>query len=226
VEFVQMSTGSEQRLTVSLTYDVHDKAAWSGAGRQFRGVASTYLARQEPGDKVRCFTRATNVNFHLPLDPTVPVIMVCAGTGIAPMRAFIQERATIKAARNASLGPAILYFGCRHHEKDFIYREELKQWEADGVVSVRPCFSKVGLNGESKQYVPDRMWEDREELAQLFGKQHGKIFICGSASKLAKSTADVCKMIWMGCHEGSSEEEAQAWLERVKEDRYVSDVFE
>jgi cytochrome P450/NADPH-cytochrome P450 reductase len=226
VEFVQTATGSGQRLTASLTYDVHDETAWSGAGRQFRGVASTYLARQEPGDKIRCFTRATNVNFHLSLDPTVPVIMVCAGTGIAPMRAFIQERATIKAARNATLGPAVLYFGCRHPEKDFLYRDELAKWESDGVVRVRPCFSKVGPNDESKQYVPDRMWVDREELAQLFGKQNGKIYICGSANKLAKSTAEVCKMIWMECHKGSSEEEAQAWLESVKEDRYVSDVFE
>jgi cytochrome P450/NADPH-cytochrome P450 reductase len=226
VEFVETPQGAGQRLTASLTYDVHDEVAWSGLGRRFHGVASTYLARKEPGDKIRCFTRATNINFHLPLDPTVPVIMICAGTGIAPMRAFIQERATIKAARNATLGPAILYFGCRHHEKDFIYSDELKQWEADGVVSVRPCFSKVGPHGEAKLYVPDRMWEDREELARLFGKEHGKIFICGSASKLAKSTAEVCKRIWRDCHEGTSEEEAQAWLDKVKEDRYVSDVFE
>jgi cytochrome P450/NADPH-cytochrome P450 reductase len=152
--------------------------------------------------------------------------MVCAGTGLAPMRGFIQERATIKKARNATLGPAILYFGCRHHEKDFIYSDELKQWESDGVVSVRPCFSKIGPAGESKQYVPDRMWEDREELAELFGKENGKIFICGSASKLAKSTAEVCKKIWLERHQQSSEDDAQAWLDRVKEDRYVSDVFE
>jgi cytochrome P450/NADPH-cytochrome P450 reductase len=226
VQFVQTPQGSGQRLIASLTYDVHDEAAWSGADRKFQGVASTYLARQEPGDKLRCFTRATNVNFHLPLDHTVPIIMVCAGTGLAPMRGFIQERSTIKKARNATLGPAILYFGCRHHEKDFIYSEELKQWEAEGVVSVRPCFSKVGPNGAPKQYVPDRMWEDRKELADLFGKQNGKIFVCGSASKLAKSTAEVCKKIWLGHHDGSSEEDAQAWLDKVKEDRYVSDVFE
>jgi cytochrome P450/NADPH-cytochrome P450 reductase len=226
VEFVTTPQGTSQRLTASLTYDVHNEEAWSGEGRQFHGVASTYLARQTPGDKLRCFTRATNINFHLPMDPTVPVIMVCAGTGLAPMRGFIQERATIKKARNALLGPAILYFGCRHYEEDFIYSDELKQWESDGVVSVRPCFSKVGPNGESKQYVPDRMWEDRMELAQLFKEQNGKIFICGSASKLAKSTAEVCKKIWLENHEGCNNDDAQAWLDKVKEDRYVSDVFE
>jgi cytochrome P450/NADPH-cytochrome P450 reductase len=226
VEFVQTAQGSGQRLVASLTYDVHDEAAWSGAHRMFHGVASTYLARQEVGDRLRCFTRGTNVNFHLPIDPTVPVIMVCAGTGLAPMRGFIQERATIKKARNTVLGPAILYSGCRHYEKDDIYTNELRQWEADGVVSVRPCFSKMGPAGESKQYVSDRMWEDREELAGLFGKENGKIFVCGSASKLAKSTADVCKKIWLERHQECSEDDAQAWLDRVKEDRYVSDVFE
>ncbi|KAF2651941.1 cytochrome P450 [Lophiostoma macrostomum CBS 122681] len=224
VDFVQTADGkSGQKLTASVTYDVHDEPAWSGHG-QFRGVASTYLARQEPGDKVRCFTRPTNVNFHLPLDPTTPIIMIAAGSGIAPMRGFLQERATIKAARNAQLGPALLYFGCRHHEKDFIYKSELQKWEDEGVVSVRPCFSKVGPEG-CFNYVPDRMWAEREELADLFRHKGAKIFVCGSASKLAKSTAGVCKKIYMKKSE-KGEEEAEAWLDRVKEDRYVSDVFE
>ncbi len=227
VEFVPTPDGNtSQRLIASLTYDVHDEAAWSGNDRQFHGVASTYLARQEPGNKLRCFTRATNMNFHLPADPTVPVIMVCAGSGLAPMRGFIQERATIKAARNAPLGPAILYFGCRHHEKDYIYSDELKKWEAEGVVTLRPCFSKVSPEGESKQYVPDQMWEDRAELSDLFAKQNGKLFLCGSASKLAKSTAETCKKIWLEAHPGKGDADAQAWLDSVKEERYVSDVFE
>lgn len=226
VEFVQGPDGNPtQKLTASITYDVHDEAAWSGHG-QFRGVASTYLARQEPGERVRCFTRPTNVNFHLPTDPTTPIIMVATGSGFAPMRGFIQERATIKAARNAALGPAILYFGCRHHQKDFIYADELRQWEEDGVVSVRPCFSKVGPDGkEAHRYVPDRMWDEREEIADLFGKQGAKIFVCGSASKLAKSTADVCKKIYRE-KKGVGEKEAEEWLEQVREERYVSDVFE
>ncbi|RYO30510.1 Bifunctional cytochrome P450/NADPH--P450 reductase [Alternaria arborescens] len=227
VEFVQTAEGNaSQRLTASLTYDVHDEAAWSGDDRRFHGVASTYLARQEPGEKIRCFPRPTNINFHLPSDPTVPVIMICAGSGLAPMRGFIQERATIKKARNAKVGPAILYFGCRHYEKDFIYSDELKQWETDGVVSVRGCFSKVAPSGEKAQRVPDRMWDERKELAELFGDGGAKIFICGSASKLAKSTAEVCMKIFRDTFPGKTEQDALEWLEKIKEDRYVSDVFE
>lgn len=226
MDFVEGPNGAPaQRFTASITYDVHDEPALSGHG-QFHGVASTYLARQEPGDKIRCFTRATNVNFHLPLDPMTPIIMACAGSGLAPMRGFIQERATIKAARKIDLGPAILYFGCRDYQKDYIYADELAQWEKDGVVSVRPCFSKAGPQGSAgPKYVPDRIWEDREELAKLFAEQGAKIFVCGSARKLGKSTADVCMKIWME-RTGKGEEEAREWLEKVKEERYVSDTFE
>jgi cytochrome P450/NADPH-cytochrome P450 reductase len=93
------------------------------------------------------------------------------------------------------------------------------------VVSVRPCFSKAGPEG-SQKYVLDRIWEDREELARLFGVEGAKILICSSASKLAKSAAEVCKKIWQERHPDKSEESAQEWLEMIKEDRYVSDVFE
>ncbi|KAL5412471.1 hypothetical protein PMIN06_008411 [Paraphaeosphaeria minitans] len=226
VEFVQQKDGTTaQKMTASLSYDVHDEPAFSGHG-QFHGVASTYLRRQDPGEKIRCYARSTNVNFHLPLDPLTPIIMICAGTGIAPMRGFIQERATMKAARKTTFGSALLYFGCRDHTKDYIYADELAQWEKDGVVSVRPCFSKNPPSSEGKghKYVPDRMWEEREELKELF--QNGaKIFVCGSAAKLGKSTADVCKKIWREAS-GKGEKEADEWLEKVREDRYVSDTFE
>ncbi|OCL14690.1 bifunctional P-450/NADPH-P450 reductase [Glonium stellatum] len=208
----------------SITYDVHDAPAWSGNGRTFKGVASTYLSACEPGGRIHCFVRPTNAAFHLPTNHEIPIIMIAAGTGIAPMRGFIQERAIIASGGQQKLGPALLYFGCRHHEKDFIYSEELKQWEKDGVVSVRPAFSKVGPSG-SLQYVPERIWDEREEVAKLF-LDGAKIFVCGSASKLAKSTSETCKKIWLEKNPGKSEQDADEWLDQQKEDRYVSDVFE
>ncbi|KAF2005186.1 ferredoxin reductase-like protein [Amniculicola lignicola CBS 123094] len=174
LEFVPQPDGTtEQKLTASVAYDVHEEAAWS----------------------IRCYARPTNVNFHLPQDLMTPVIMVAAGAGIAPMRGFIQERATVKAARNQELGPALLNFGCRHYKNDYLLALERKKWEAEGVVSLRPCFSKVSPPGSEKacRYVPERRWKEREELATLFGK---------------------------------TEKEADEWLDKVKEDRFVSDVFE
>lgn len=214
--------GSET-LTASLSYDVHSSSEFANADREFNGVASSFLARLKPGDKIHCAVSSTNVAFHLPKDPTVPIIMIAAGTGLAPMHGFIEERAALAAA-GRKLGPALLYYGCRDFEKDYIYKDQLEKWQADGVVQLRPAFSKKGPEGQQNwKYVPDRMWDERNEVADLF-KDGGKIFLCGSASKLAKSTAETCKKIYAE-RSGKSEQEANEWLEKAKEDRYVTDVF-
>lgn len=213
----------------SITYDIHSGPALSGNNRNFRGVASNYLAALSEGNKVHCYVRSTNRAFHLPSDPSTPIVMIAAGSGIAPMRGFIQERAAIASARgdessSTHLGTAILYFGCRDHELDFIYADELRAWEEQGIVDVRPAFSKRAPSGEKTRYVPDRIYEDKQELKDLFSRG-AKIFVCGSASKLAKSTATVCKKIWLEANSGSEDKEADEWLETVRETRYVSDVF-
>jgi len=213
-------------ITASITFDVHEAPAKSGNGRVFHGVASTYLAHLEVGAKIRCFVRATNASFHLPKDPETPVIMICAGTGIAPMRGFIEERAQIAHAGSRKLGKALLYFGCRDVDKDFIYCDELKAWENLGAIDLRMTFSQHGPEEEPRyRYVADRMWDERVELASLF-MDGAKIFVCGSASKLAKSSADVCMKIWREKHPEASEEDAFKWLQTQREDRYVSDVFD
>jgi len=210
----------------SITFDVHEAPARSGNGRVFQGVASTYLATRSINSKLRCFVRATNTAFRLPADPETPIVMISAGTGIAPMRGFIQERAEIAKAGVKKLGKALLYFGCRDYEKDFLYADQLREWEKMGAVETRPCFSKRGPVGQHQyKHVPDRMWEERAELVSLF-RDGAKIFVCGSASKLAKSSADVSKKIWLEGHPGKSEEDAFEWLQRMREDRYVSDIFD
>ncbi|KAI9667304.1 MAG: hypothetical protein M1821_000119 [Bathelium mastoideum] len=215
-------------LVASLTYDVHcAPASWSNHG-PFHGVASTHLARRPAGTRIRCFVRPTNAGFHLPADPETPIILVAAGTGLAPMRGFLQERATLAAAGARKLGPTILYFGCRDVDQDFIYKDELAAWEREGVVSVRPAFSRRGPDngGTRKKYVYERMWDDREELAELFANRGAKIFVCGSAGKLAKSTAEVTQQIYLERHPEKTEQEAFEWLQGIKETRYVSDVFD
>ncbi|KAE9364809.1 ferredoxin reductase-like protein [Stipitochalara longipes BDJ] len=146
--------------------------------------------------------------------------MIAASTSIAPMRAFIQERAAIAEAGVRKLGPATLFFGRRHENKVFIYKDELLVCEKQGVVKIKPAFSKL----ENKpRYVQDVIWEDKEEVADMF-KAGGKIYLCGSVARLGKSAAEVCKKIYVE-RTGATETEADAWLEKQKEDRYVSDVF-
>ncbi|TGJ85736.1 hypothetical protein E0Z10_g3030 [Xylaria hypoxylon] len=220
---------SSQSELASLTYDVHSAPARSGNGRLFQGVASTYLATRTPGSRIRCFVRHSNTGFHLPNDPSTPIIMIAAGTGLAPMRGFIQQRACIAENNRNTLGPAFLYFGCRDYESDYLYADELRKWENLGAVQVRPAFSRRGPpsadgKGEYK-YTHERMWEEREELRDLF-RQGAKVFVCGSASKLAKSTNEVTKRIWRAAFPDKSEEDAQQWLDGIREVRYVSDVFD
>ena len=211
----------QHAVIASVTFDVFRASAWSGHGT-FRGVVSSYLADCQPGDRIGCFVRSTNVGFRLPANPETPVIMLAAGTGIAPMRAFIQERAAIKRAGVRKLGAALLFFGCRHPDRDYLYRTELAEWEREGVVDLIPCFSKPD-GGQKGRHVPDALWEYRERVWDLFNNE-GRIYLCGSAARLGRSSAQMCKRIWRE-KTGKSELEAEAWLEEVKNDRYVSDVY-
>lgn len=213
-------------LTCSITYDaLEDTPALSGKGRIFNGVASSYLSNLPAGSLLRCTVRPTHAKFHLPHDPKIPVIMIASGTGIAPMRAFIQERAAIAGARGASaLGPAVLFYGCRDHEKDFLYRDELMAWEAAGAVKIKPAFSRVPPPGFKPGHIDQVIWEQRDEVKKLF-VDGAKILVCGSASRLGQSTHDVCIRIWREAHPEATAEEAEAWLLKQKEDRYQSDVF-
>ncbi|KAI1108826.1 cytochrome P450 [Nemania sp. NC0429] len=221
-----LATPPGQPVLASLTYDVHAAPARSGNGRAFQGVASTYLATRAVGSRIRCFVRRSNTGFHLPHDPKTPVVMVAAGTGLAPMRGFIQQRACIAENNPGALGPALLYFGCRDYERDFLYAEELRAWEELGAVQARPAFSRRGPPGtEVHKYTHERMWEERDEIRDLF-RQGAKVFVCGSASKLARSTNETVKRIWRAAFPDKTEEEAQQWLDGIREVRYVSDVFD
>ncbi|KAL8862226.1 MAG: hypothetical protein Q9178_001233 [Gyalolechia marmorata] len=218
IESINKSKGCP---VVSLTFDLFEEPAKSGHGT-FRGVASSYLANRIPGDCIPCLVRPTKVPFRLPPDTKTPVIMLAAGTGIAPMRAFIQERAAIKRAGERKLGPALLFFGCRHPDKDFLYRAELAAWESEGVVEVIPCFSKP--DGANKgRHVPDALWEHRERVWELF-REGANIYTCGSAARLGSSSAAMWRRIY-GEKMGKSEVEAYEWLDRIKNERYISDVW-
>ena len=204
----------------SVTYDIHESSAMSGHGT-FHGVASSYLASRRPGDKISCFVRPTSIGFRMPGNTETPIIMIAAGTGIAPMRAFLQERAALKDAGARKLGPAMLFFGCRNETKDFIYKDELEKWERQGIVEIKTAFSRPD-QGE-KKHVNEVFQGDQDRVAELF-RAGGKIYLCGSASRLGRSTAEACKSVYRA-KSGKSAKEAEEWLDQVKVDRYVSDVY-
>lgn len=201
---------NEVHLTVGVVrYDSH--------GRERKGVCSTYLAdRLEEGQKADVFV-TPNKSFKLPADSTTPIIMVGPGTGIAPFRAFIEERAATGAE-----GKNWLIFGDQHYLTDFLYQTEWQGYLNDGLLSkLDVAFSRDQAH---KVYVQDRMLENAKELYQWL--QDGAYFyVCGDASRMAHDVDKALHAV-VAQEGGLSEEDAVAYVKQLKSDkRYLRDVY-
>lgn len=208
--------------TCTLTFAVLDQEAISGVGR-YVGVASNYLAHLEPDDFIQVSVRASGQPFHLPLDPVeTPIIMICAGSGLAPFRGFIQERAAqIGAGRK--LARAMLFVGCRGKE-DTLYEKELEKWAGMGAVSLHYAFSREPERSEGCKYVQDRLWHDRKESVDLF-TEGAKVYVCGSR-EIGKAVEDVCKKMYVErAGTEKTTEEVDRWFLELRNARYATDVF-
>lgn len=205
----------------TLTIAVVDAPAMSGVGR-YQGVASSYLAGLEPGDRVSIAVRPSNARFHPPADPKTPLVMICAGSGLAPFRGFLQERAAQKAA-GQEVGPALLFFGTNHPDVDYLYRDELAAWQNDGVVTVLPAFSDAP-EGDIR-FVQHRVWSDRALIADLF-RQGGTVFVCGDGKHMAPAVRETLVKIYRDTT-GASDNDADTWADTIEREhgRYVADVF-
>lgn len=208
------SSGKMHPDTVHLTVA---SVRYESYNRPHKGVCSTFLADLVDDETdVRVFFTPNKV-FRVPDDNSLPMIMVGPGTGIAPFRAFLQER----EYRNA-LGKNWLFFGDRNSATDFIYREELEAMQKKGLLTrLDLAFSR---DQEEKIYVQDRM---RENGAELFAwlEQGGYFFVCGDAYHMAK---DVDKALHdvIAEHGNLSEQQAIDYVNQLKKDkRYVRDVY-
>ncbi|MDW8847572.1 sulfite reductase subunit alpha [Erwinia sp. MMLR14_017] len=190
---------------------------YQSAGRVRSGVCSSYLAeRVGRGEKPAIFI-SPNKSFRVPANGEAPLIMVGPGTGIAPFRAFLQERQTVGAS-----GKNWLFFGDQHQEHDFIYRDELLAWQESGLLThLDLAFSR---DQSSKIYVQNRMMEQGAELFAWL-EQGGYFYVCGDASRMAK---DVDKALYQVIMQfgGMSAERANDYVDQLKkEKRYLRDVY-
>ncbi|MCP1308765.1 bifunctional cytochrome P450/NADPH--P450 reductase [Paenibacillus tyrfis] len=203
----------------SITVGIVRSPAWSGQG-EYVGVASNYLAERPSGENIVMFVRTPESGFQLPEDPQTPVIMVGPGTGVAPFRGFLQARAQMKR-EGQSLGEAHLYFGCRN-EADYIYREELEQYEKDGVVTLHTAFSRK--EGVPKTYVQHLMAKNAAELIRILDAG-GRLYVCGDGSKMAPDVENELQKAYQAVH-GVDKQEAEQWLERLQlNGSYAKDVW-
>ena len=180
------------------------------------GVASAFLAdRAAEAAAVPAYIQTSH--FRLPADPATPVIMVGPGTGIAPFRAFLAER----AARGVR-GRAWLLFGERNRATDFLFEAEFRAWLKDGTLSrLDTAFSRD--QGE-KIYVQDRMRESAEDLWRWL--QDGAYFyVCGDATRMARDVDATLRQIAMT--EGRMDEtQARDWIVALaRQGRYLRDVY-
>lgn len=186
-------------------------------GRQHKGVCSTYLADiAQAGTAVKLFF-TPNKNFRVPDDNSLPMIMVGPGTGIAPFRAFLQER----AFRNAG-GKNWLFFGDRNSASDFIYRDELEAMQTSGLLTrVDLAFSR---DQAEKIYVQDKMLANGAELFAWL-EQGGYFFVCGDAYRMAKDVDQALHEV-IAKFGNKTLEQAVDYVNQLKKDkRYVRDVY-
>lgn len=188
---------------------------YEGNGKERKGVCSSYLA-ERVGERVPCYLHP-NKNFKLPEDPSIPIIMVGPGTGIAPFRAFIEERRVTGAS-----GKNWLFFGDRSQKTDYLYENEWESYQNDGLLNdLDLAWSR---DQEKKVYVQHKMLEKKAQLWTWL-QDEAIFYVCGDASRMAKDVDQALRTIAQ--EEGAmSEEDAGTWVKSLlKERRYLKDVY-
>ncbi len=172
------SVASSFKTEPDLAHLLISAVRYNSHSRDREGVASTFIAdHHKVGDHLKVYVK-NNKNFRLPEDPDRPVIMIGPGTGVAPFRAFLQERQATGAA-----GKNWLFFGDRTYTHDFLYQLDWQDFEKDGVLNrIDVAFSR---DQPEKVYVQDRMWERRADL-HAWLEDGAALYVCGDEKAMAK----------------------------------------
>ncbi|MFQ5729973.1 MAG: sulfite reductase flavoprotein subunit alpha [Waddliaceae bacterium] len=204
------AVGEEIHLTIALQQ-------WISNGKPRSGVCTQYLCNLAPLQHplIPVYIHP-HKGFTLPQDPHAPIIMVGPGTGVAPFRAFLQERVSLNCP-----GKNWLFFGEWNRDHHFYYEEDWKLFATQGKLRIDLAFSR---DQENKIYVQHRMREKGKELFQWL-REGAYIYVCGDANRMAKDVEAALHRIIQE-HGNLSEEEAQNALKHLrKEKRYLKDVY-
>lgn len=207
----QDEVGEEVHLTLGLVQ-------YQYQGQDFMGAASHYLSQQiKENDEVAVFVEP-NPRFRLPANPNAPIIMIGAGTGIAPFRAFMQQREV-----DQSTGSAWLFFGNQKFIDDFLYQSEWQRWHKLGLIH-KTSLAWSRQSPHQKIYVQHRLLENAAELWQWL-QQGAHLYVCGDANQMAKSVEAALLQIIR--EQGQLDEDsADEYLNQLRDDqRYQRDVY-
>ncbi len=213
------SSPSGDPQSCSVTVGVVEGPASSGRGI-YKGICSNYLAGRRAGETIQATVRETKAGFRLPDDAAAPIIMVGPGTGLAPFRGFLQERAALKA-KGASLGPAMLFFGCRHPDQDYLYADELKAFAADGITELHTAFSRAE---GPKTYVQNLVAAQKDRVWSLI-ESGAIVYVCGDGGKMEPDVKAALVAIYRE-RMGADADAALRWIDDLgTSNRYVLDVW-
>jgi NADPH-ferrihemoprotein reductase len=191
-------------------------------GTTFEGVCSTHIAKSQK-QSLRVFVRPST--FRLPKDVSKPIIMIGPGTGIAPMRALLQERRHQQLVeKKKHVGRNILYFGCQRKETDYLYEDELQRYQADGVLTeLHVAFSRQDPAGK-KVYVQHLLKGQAESTWKLLDTDGAYVYVCGGV-RMGHDVTETLKEI-ISTHGQMSFDEASSYLSRLSsQGRYVQELW-
>ncbi|MFG2374066.1 cytochrome P450 [Streptomyces sp. NPDC048504] len=193
--------------------------ARSGKG-VYRGTGSGHLTTVAPGDTIYARVQPCREAFRI--DGSTPVVMIAAGTGLAPFRGTVADR-TAALAAGAELAPALCYFGCDAPDADYLHADELRAAERAGAVSLRPAFS-AAPEGEVT-FVQHRVAAEADEVWALLDAG-ARVFVCGDGSRMAPGVREAFRTLYRDRTPGADDEAAERWLNTLMADgRYVEDVY-
>jgi NADPH-ferrihemoprotein reductase len=205
--------------TIHITFSVTEETKKDGG--KFKGCCSGDLERKQIGESARVFVRDST--FRLPKQMERPVIMIGPGTGIAPMRAILQERAHWRNAEPSKKhGPNVLYFGCKNRTMDYIYRDELEAFQNDGTLTeLHLAFSREQAE---KIYVQHLLAKQSAETYKLIHEDKASIFVCGAV--LMGAAVDHTLQDIIMEHGNMKREEAKGYLDKMAlEGRFVQELW-
>src|SRR5213593_3092756 len=194
-----------------------DVVRYESNGRLRKGVASSFLAERADDVSVPVFPSNAK-HFHLPDNPDTPVIMIGPGTGIAPFRAYLQERKVTGAK-----GKNWLFFGAQHVNCDFAYEEDFDTFMKEGILTRLDC--AWSRDQAHKIYVQHKLAENAAEIWEWIDAECAQFFVCGDARRMAKDVDATLRKIVQE-QGGKSVEQANEYVEKLKnEKRYKRDVY-
>jgi sulfite reductase (NADPH) flavoprotein alpha-component len=194
-----------------------DVIRYESHGRVRKGVCSSFLAERADDVPVPVFPSVAK-HFHLPEDPDTPIIMIGPGTGVAPFRAYLQERKAVGAK-----GKNWLFFGSQHQHCDFAYRDEFEEFKKEGILNRLDC--AWSRDQPEKIYVQHRMKENAAEIWKWLDGEGAHFFVCGDARRMAKDVDATLRRIVQE-QGGKNTGEANEYVEKLKSDkRYKRDVY-